>query len=136
MPSYENYKRMKITKYGLGQKPVLTQSARNGGLRDSVFTHKDDPNYRPSYGHTYTERQRKIVNEELPLPEIRFNEITTIMKKAISLGDVPTYEKAKALRDLKIHENDSEYSFSFSPEEAKAFLESITPWKINWEKQK
>ena len=136
MPSNGSYKRMKVTKYGFGQKPAMTQKARNGGLRDSVFMNKDDPDYKPSYGKTYTERQRRIVNEELPLSEVRINELTIIMNKAVSMGDIPTYETAKMLRNLKIHEDDGEYSLSYSPEEAKAILESLTPWKINWETQK
>ncbi len=56
----KNYRAQKGSKYGCGQKPALTQKARNGGFCNSVFTNKDDPDYLPSYGNTYTDRQKRI----------------------------------------------------------------------------
>ena len=72
----KNYRAQKGSKYGYGQKPAWTQKARNGGFCNSVFTNKDDPDYLPSYGNTYTDRQKRIMYGEIPLVEVRNNELT------------------------------------------------------------
>ena len=63
------------------------ESPSDYGLPPSVFQNKDSPDYKPNYGKKYTERQLKILNEEIPIEEVRLTEISIIMRKAESLGD-------------------------------------------------
>ena len=46
------------------------------------FKNKDSPDYVSSYGDTYTDRQLAILNNEIPLYEIRPNELSILYKKA------------------------------------------------------
>lgn len=100
------------------------------GMDARVFVNKDSPDYRPSYGKTYTERQLRILNEEIPLEEIRLNEITVIMRKAESLGDDEKLAIARVLYNVKTRKED--YRFSVSVEDAKQILQELTPWDIDW----
>lgn len=52
------------------------------------FKNKDSPDYVSSYGDTYTDRQLAILNNEIPLYEIRPNELSILYKKAKQKNDV------------------------------------------------
>ena len=58
------------------------------------FKNKDSPDYVSSYGDTYTDRQLAILNNEIPLYEIRPNELSILYKKAKQKNDVDSYEIA------------------------------------------
>ncbi len=126
-----NYRLQKATRYGIGQRKALTQSARNGWLRDSVFQNKDSADYRPNYGKTYTERQLKIINEEISVDDVSNTELVILMRKAKAIEDFEVASKVQKLHDLKNYVES--YQFTYSPEEAKDVLQALTPWKIDWE---
>ena len=50
------------------------------------FKNKDSPDYVGFYGTVYTDRQLAILNGEIPLSEVRPNELSFLYKKA-SLTD-------------------------------------------------
>lgn len=96
------------------------------GLQPSVFQ-----NYKPNYGKKYTERQLKILNEEIPIEEIRLTEISIIRRKAESLGDEENIDIARILYEFKTYTK--KYQF-ISVEDAKRILQDLTPWEIKWNK--
>lgn len=100
--------------------------------RDAMFNfvNKDDPNYRPNYGSTYTKRQLDVLAGVIPLEEVRINDLAILVNKAEQMGDIDTYEQAKALYDRKL--DPGIYFPTYTIEEAKAILQSLTPWEINW----
>lgn len=130
----KNFRQCTGVKYGNGQKKATTQKARNGGFQDSVFQNKDDPDYKPNYGRVYTPRQLKIMNEELPLEEFTQGELTILTRKAENLEDEAALKKIAHIQKLK--NNEEEFEFSCSPDEAKDILQSLTPWQIDWDKAK
>lgn len=93
------------------------------------FRDKDDPSYNP-FGSTYTTRQEKILAEEIPLEEIRKNELAVLVQKAERMGDIANYEIAMELYDRK--NAPPEYTPSYTQKEARDILQSLTPWKIEW----
>lgn len=105
-----------VTLYGAGQKKAVNGKARHG-MDARVFVNKDSPDYQPSYGTTLTDRQKKILDEEIPLDQVRTNEITTIIRKAEAMGDEDSVAIAKMLYGLKTHKE--EFSFSMTVDEAK-----------------
>ncbi len=126
-----NYRQQKGTKYGNGQKRALTQKARNGGFPDSVFQNKDSPDYHPNYGKTYTERQLKIISEEIPVDGVSNSELVKLIRKAETMEDNAVADKVRKLHKLKNYEET--FEFTYSPSEAKDVLQALTPWKIDWE---
>lgn len=46
------------------------------------FKDKDSAEYKPQYGTAYTPRQEKILSGELPLEDIRPNELSLLKQKA------------------------------------------------------
>lgn len=98
------------------------------------FKNKDSPDYVSSYGDTYTDRQLAILNNEIPLYEIRPNELSILYKKAKQKNDVDSYEIAIQMYAEKT--KPQEYIPQYTIEEAKAILQELTPWIINWEKKK
>ena len=100
-------------------------------LNDS-FKNKDRPDYVSSYGDTYTDRQLAILNNEIPLYEIRPNELSILYKKAKQKNNVDSYEIAIQMYAEKT--KPQEYIPQYTIEEAKAILQELTPWIINWEK--
>ena len=100
--------------------------------RDSRFNfvNKDDPNYRPNYGDAYTKRQQDILADIIPLEKVRLNELGILVNKAEQMGDSDSYEQAKALYNRKV--DPGIYFPSYTIEDAKAILESLTPWPIDW----
>ena len=96
------------------------------------FKNKDSPDYVSSYGDTYTDRQLAILNNEIPLYEIRPNELSILYKKAKQKNDVDSYEIAIQMYAEKT--KPQEYIPQYTIEEAKAILQELTPWIINWEK--
>lgn len=87
-----NYRRQGGHKYGKGQKKAMNQKAFTG-MNARVFVNKDDPNYKPSYGSSYTERQKKIMNGELTPDEFTQGELTLLSRKAERLEDEEALEK-------------------------------------------
>ena len=94
------------------------------------FVNRDDPNYRPSYGTTYSQKQMDILYGVIPLDNVRINELTVLMKKAEQMGDIDSYEQAKELYCRKL--DPGIYFPKYTIEEAKAILQSLTPWIIDW----
>ena len=119
-------------KYGAGQKKTIWHKGISG-MDARVFVNKDSPDYKPNYGSQLTNRQQMILKEEIPLDQVRVNEITVIIRKAEAMDDMETAAAARILYNKKTHVDG--FQFSMTPEEAKAFLQSQTPWKINWDKQ-
>lgn len=130
--STSNYRNGGFTRCGRAPRAAKTQSARNGGFRDSVFQDKDSPDYRPNYGKVYTDRQKRIINEELPVEDVSNTELVKLLRKAEALEDLEIVEKIKRLHALKNYVET--YHFSFTPEEAAAVLQELTPWQTNWDK--
>lgn len=58
------------------------------------FKDRDSVEYKPQYGTAYTPRQEKILSGELPLEDIRPNELSLLKQKAKHLGDMEGYEIA------------------------------------------
>lgn len=100
--------------------------------RDGMFNfvNKDDPNYRPNYGSTYTKRQMDVLAGIIPLEEVRINDLAILVHKAEQMGDIETYEQAKELYDRKL--DPGTYFPTYTIEEAKNILQRLTPWKIDW----
>lgn len=94
------------------------------------FVIKESPDYRPNYGKTYTERQLNILAGTIPLEDVRINELAIIKNKAFQMGDLETYETAEALYLRK--RDPGTYFPSYSEEEAREILQSLTPWTIDW----
>ena len=61
------------------------------------FKDRDSAEYKPQYGTAYTPRQEKILSGELPLEDIRPNELSLLKQKAKHLGDVEGYLPAAKL---------------------------------------
>ena len=82
----------------------------------------------PNYMRPYSERQAKIIAEEIPLEDIRINELTVIMKKAKVHDDPATYELVKAMRYRKITplEDDPEIP-ELTAEEASKLIADLEP---------
>lgn len=104
-----------------------------GGMYESVYVNKDDPNYKPHYRTEYSERQKKILNEEVPLENVRANEIKKIMNKAEFLKDKKNFCKAKNLYEVKTHIE--KYCPNVTLSEAQSILQELTPWEIDWSKK-
>ena len=81
-------------------------------------------------GLDYTDRQMAILNDEIHVDMIRTNELAAIMKRAKECGDEDYYEIAQGYYLRK--KNPSTYIPTYTIEEAKNVLQSLTPWKINW----
>lgn len=97
-----------------------------------MFQNKDSPDYRPNYGKVYTERQLRIINDEISVDDVSNTELVKLMRKAEDLEDFEVVEKIRHLHELKNYVES--YPFSFTPEEAKNVLQALTPWEINWDK--
>ena len=95
------------------------------------YMDKDSPDYKSSYGKTYTARQQAILEEEIPLEDIRATELSILSKKAFQLGDLEQYQIAQDLLDRKM--NPGSYVPPYTKEEAKEILQSLTPWRIDWD---
>lgn len=100
------------------------------GIDQRALVNKDSPDYKPNYGKVFTERQQKILNEEISLDDVRLQELSIIKKKAEALGDEEKAEIASFLIGLKTAPEEFEYTVK--KEDAKAVLQSLTPWEINW----
>ena len=114
---------------------LLISDAGDDSMKKSAwfsFKNKDSPDYVSSYGDTYTDRQLAILNNEIPLYEIRPNELSILYKKAKQKNDVDSYEIAIQMYAEKT--KPQEYIPQYTIEEAKAILKELTPWIINWEK--
>ena len=96
------------------------------------FKNKDSPDYVGFYGTVYTDRQLAILNGEIPLSEVRPNELSFLYKKAKVKGDMESYEEAMSLYLQRTAPQ--EYIPTYTIDEAKEVLQELTPWEINWEK--
>lgn len=92
------------------------------------FKNKDDENYNP-YGARFTERQLKIING-LPVENLRTAEITIVIRKAEKLGWSEIAEQVWDLYEDEIM--GAEMKFDCTIEEAKAGLQRLSPYKIEW----
>ena len=79
----------------------------------------------------YTERQQAIIDGIIPLEEIRTTELSAILKKADAQYDETVQEIVQILYRMKKEPDD--YRPLYSVEKAKEILQSLTPWKINWD---
>lgn len=98
-----------------------------GTPRFNVWANKIAPDYNP-YGTVYSERQAKILCGIIPVEEVRLSELAILVKKAEKIGDGENQEIAQQLYEQR--SNPSVYFPPYSLEEAKAILQSLTPWKI------
>ena len=94
------------------------------------FVDRSSPDYEPSYGKTYTARQRAILEGDIPLEQVRANDLTVIMRKSLQMGDTENYEVARELLRQKTEPND--YVPPYTIQEAKEILQRLTPWEIDW----
>lgn len=94
------------------------------------FNNVDAPDYIPPCGKEYSIRQLAILNGDIPLSEVRLNELTILQRKAQNLQDFINYEIAQSLYTKKLSGDD--YFPTYSIDEAKAILQRLTPWKIEW----
>lgn len=94
------------------------------------FNNKDDPNYRPNYGSSYTKRQQSILDGLIELDDIRPNELSILFRKAEQMEDAEAYEIAQELYNQKMRPDG--YRPKYSKEEAKEILQRLTPWKLDW----
>lgn len=97
------------------------------------FIDKDSPEYqliKNGRSFEYSERQKKILSEEIPLEQVRLNELSRLANKAKTFGDMETYNTAMMLREEKLYPDN--YHSELTTEEAKAVLDELTPWKIDW----
>ena len=86
--------------------------------------------YHRSLVNDYTEKQEAILNGEIPLEQLRMNELAVLVEKATARGDEEQVEIASDLYWAK--KNPSTYKPTFTQEEAKQVLQNLTPWKIKW----
>ena len=94
------------------------------------FVNRDAPDYQPHYNSTYSERQLDIIEGYIELDDVRLNELSVLRNKAKYLNDWNTLETVENLYQKKI--TPDVYFPSYSIEEAKAILQRLTPWPINW----
>ena len=130
MKQIYQYKGSKATKYGNGMKKQKIFHCDSNGLSPRVFVNKDDPNYRPTYGSRYTQRQIDILNGVLAIDEVRLNELSILYRKADQLGDTENYERALMLYTMKKYPDT--YAPQYTQEEAMDILQQLTPWEIDW----
>ena len=105
------------------------RSPLDGRGRDTGVYYKG---YAKSYPKELTAKQHRIMTGELPLEEVRLNEIREIMKKAAFNEDQDLLEAATDLYNAK--SNPNSHQPAYSVEEAKDILQSLTPWTIEWDK--
>ncbi len=85
------------------------------------FKDRDSAEYKPQYGTAYTPRQEKILSGELPLEDIRPNELSLLKQKAKHLGDMEGYEIAILRYEEMLHPLDAYYNH-YTAEEAAEIL--------------
>lgn len=81
-------------------------------------------------GLNYTQRQIDILYENIPSEEVRTTELAAIMKKAAERGDDYNYSLAESMYYYKTHPD--AHIPKYTEEEARAVLQSLTPWTIHW----
>ena len=90
------------------------------------FKDRDSVEYKPQYGTAYTLRQEKILSGELPLEDIRPNELSLLKQKAKHLGDMEGYEIATLRYEEMLHPLDAYYNH-YTAKEAAEILRKLTP---------
>lgn len=90
--------------------------------------------YNRNLARDYTEKQKAILNGEIPLEEMRTTELVALVAKATARGDAEDAEIAICLYDAK--KNPSKYKPTCTQEEAKHILQDLTPWEINWSEER
>lgn len=119
-------------KYQKWHRIVGKSYGRKGYSAKFRFLNPDAPNYQPEYcSSPLTERQKQILDEVIPLEQVRVNQLTTIIKKCECLGDDEALQQAKYLYELKTKPEET-YTPQITYEEAKEILQRLTPWKIDW----
>ena len=99
------------------------------GMRSPVFDRK--PQRR---NLNYTDRQFDILNERIPLPEVKTNELTTLIRKTIARHDNFNYEIAISL--YKTKQSPDSDMLNISLKEAMRIIQDLTPWEIDWTRMK
>ena len=82
------------------------------------------------FGKDYTKRQNDILNGDIPFEEVRTTELVAIIKKAVARADNLSLSIAENMYYNKTHPDD--YVPSYTRDEAKKILQSLTPWEIHW----
>ena len=82
-------------------------------------------------GLDYTARQLAILDDLIPIDQIRSNELVRLMKKAKERNDGMNYDVAYSY--LLQKQNPRVYIPQRTIEESMAILQSLTPWPIQWE---
>jgi len=90
------------------------------------FKDKDSAEYKPQYGTAYTPRQEKILSGELPLEDIRPNELSLLKQRENPRGEVRAYEIPPRLSEEMLHPLDAYYNPN-PAEEAAEILRKLTP---------
>ena len=85
------------------------------------------PFQEPHAVRDYTPRQIAILNDDIPLEEVRMNELTKLVKKAEARNDSAILEQAKCLRSEK--QDTDRFVSKLTIEEARAILKNLTPSK-------
>ena len=91
---------------GRTAKRIHTKSNRGSNDSHAVFRYlnTDAPGYRKSYCDApYSEKQRRILSREIPLDQIRMNELTKILTKAIAQDDADTEKKVRQMKYEKMN---------------------------------
>ena len=109
----------------------MTKSKRSkldGSARFS-YINKDSSDYVRPYPPMYTERQTQILSGEIPLENIRLQELSIIINKANYNNDEGNAALAEYLYLVKKHPD--EYKPMMDDKEAKKVLQDLTPWDID-----
>lgn len=85
---------------------------------------------KPMFGLDYTERQLAILNDEVPIEQIRTTELVAIMKKANERADAFNFDIAQGFYYKK--KDPDAFVPGYTIEQSKAILQSLTPWQIDW----
>lgn len=92
------------------------------------FGVKESPEYNP-FGRTFTERQEQIIRG-VSQDTVTKNQLTVIMRKAEKLGCPEVAQQIYEMYEAVFTgPNDG---CKYTIDEAKAILESLTPWRVPW----
>ena len=86
---------------GQSAKRIRSKSVRgpNDDHARFRFNNVDAPDYRKAYCDApYSEKQRRILAGEIPLDQVRTNELTKILNKALEQDDSETEEKVRQMK--------------------------------------
>lgn len=76
----------------------------------------------------YTERQLKILSEEIDSSEVQTAELEKLLEKAESIGDERSIQQIQRLYEKKRFESKPHAWDSWTVEDAQRILQELTPW--------